>query len=167
MNRRLYVLFPDETHARHLIDTLPDAGIPVRRIHAVTREGKQLKSLPPATPRQRRDAGYRLERNLWGANLILFGIALLGAIWALLGGSLGWLAVAIAVMFATFVGGLLFTHVPNVHLSDLRDALAHGEVLVMVDVPKGKVHDAEDLVRRHHPEAVIGGVGWTVDALGV
>lgn len=167
MNRRLYLLFPDEMHARQLIDTLPDAGIPARQIHALTREGQALRSLPPATPRQRGDAGYRLERNLWGANLAVFGVALIGAFGALLAGSPGWLTVAVIIMAATFIGGLLFTYVPNVHLNDLRDALAHGEVLVMIDVPKGKVHEAEEQVRRHHPEAVIGGVGWTVGALGI
>ena len=167
MNRRLYFLFPDETHARHLIDTLPDAGIPVKRIHALTRDGGELRALPAATPRQRGDAGLRVERWLWGANLGLFGLALIGGIWALLAGPLGWPAIAIATMLATFIGGLIFTHVPNVHLPQLRDALAHGEVLVMGDVAKGRVHETEELVRRHHPEAVVGGVGWTVDAFGI
>jgi len=35
----------------------------------------------------------------------------------------------------------------------------------MVDVAARQVANVEDLVHRHHPEAVVGGVGWNVDAL--
>jgi hypothetical protein len=54
-----------------------------------------------------------------------------------------------------------------VHLGEFRDALAHGEVLLMVDVPRGRVSEVEDRVHRHHPEATVGGVGWSADMLRV
>jgi hypothetical protein len=37
----------------------------------------------------------------------------------------------------------------------------------MVDVPKARVGEIEDLVRSRHPEAVPGGVGWTWPAFGL
>ena len=167
MYRRIYLLLPDEEHARKLVDELPDLGVPEKRVHAVTREGETLKHLPTATQAQRSDRGGWLERLLWNTNLAVFGLALIGLVLALSGGSTGWAAVMVAVMVGTFVAGLLFTYVPNVHLRDLQPALNHGEVLLMLDVPKGQVHEVEERARRHHPEAVVGGVGWTSDALGL
>jgi len=167
MYRRIYLLLPDEEHARKLVDELPDLGVPENRVHAITREGTTLKHLPAASESQRRDRGGWLERLLWNTNLAVFGLALLGLVAALYGGSTGWAAVMVAVMIGTFVAGLLFTYVPNVHLRDLQPALNHGEVLLMVDVPKGQVHEVEERARRHHPEAVVGGVGWTSNALGL
>jgi hypothetical protein len=71
-------------------------------------------------------------------------------------------------MLITFVAGERFAvKLPHDHMSDLRIPLAHGEVVLMVDVPKHRVSDIESLVSRHHPEASMGGVGWTVAALGV
>lgn len=35
----------------------------------------------------------------------------------------------------------------------------------MVDVPSGQVAEVEETVHRRHPEAIAGGVGWSVDAL--
>ena len=167
MYRRIYLLLPDEEHARTLAEELPELGVPANRIHAVTREGETLKSLPAASNAQRRDLAGRLETVLWNVNLGVFGLALLGLVAALYTGHPGWAVAMAAVMVATFVAGLLFTYLPNVHLRDLRPALAHGEVLLMVDVPKGQVHAVEERARRHHPEAVVGGVSWSSDAFGL
>jgi hypothetical protein len=70
-------------------------------------------------------------------------------------------------MLATFLAGLLFTRVPNTHLDEFRDALAHGEILPMVDVPQTRVADLEDRVHHHHPETTVGGIGWGTGALGL
>ena len=77
-----------------------------------------------------------------------------------------WLLLPAAVMLISFLLGEEFTRrVPDVHLSEFRDALRHGEILLMIDVPVTKVERFEALVHRHHPEAVTGGVGWHIDAL--
>jgi hypothetical protein len=87
---------------------------------------------------------------------------------ALISGDTLWSIVAIFVMLATFIAGELFVvFVPDVHLSEFSDALSHGEILLMVDVAKNQVAEVENLVHRHHPEAVVGGVGWTLDAFGI
>jgi hypothetical protein len=48
-----------------------------------------------------------------------------------------------------------------------NDAMRHGELLLMVDVPVWRVERVEALVHKHHPEAVVGGVGWHIDALHI
>jgi hypothetical protein len=54
-----------------------------------------------------------------------------------------------------------------VHLTEFTDALAHGEILLMVDVSLHRVAEIENFVHRHHPEAAISGTSWTIDALGI
>jgi len=75
---------------------------------------------------------------------------------------------ALAVMLATFVAGKRFAvGLPHAHPADLRVPLAHGEVVLLVDVPWRRVREAERLVAERHPEIGVGGVGWTIEAFGV
>lgn len=169
MKRRLYFLFPNPLHARHAVDTLLDgAGVDARHIHAVARSDIRIERLPHPTRQQKSDLAARLESLLWSGNLVLFGLALLGLVAALVDGSFGWALAALLVMAATFLGGFLFTfRIPHVHLDEFRDALAHGEILLMVDVPIDRVKTVEDYIQRHYPEAVPGGASWNVGAFGL
>ena len=78
-----------------------------------------------------------------------------------------WLLLPLAVMVANFLAGLYFTSLPNTHLGEFRDALGHGEVLLMVDVPENQVALVEHRVHHQHPEAAVGGVGWGTQAFGL
>ncbi len=169
MNRRLYFLFPDEKHAREAVDKLLDgAGVDARHIHAVAKDEGKLRHLPFTTSGQKHDSAGQLEHYLWNANLGLFFVALALLVVALVTGSAVWMATALAVMVATFIGGLLFTqHLPHTHLGNFHAALARGEILVMVDVPKDKIRTVEKFIHAHYPEAYDGGVSWTVDAMGL
>jgi hypothetical protein len=73
---------------------------------------------------------------------------------------------AIAVMFATFIAGERFANmILHAHLDEVHGALAHGEILLMVDVPKQRIPEINELVLNHHPEAELGAVGLTVGTL--
>lgn len=169
MKRRLYFLLPDTGHTQSVVNDLKVFGINIDAIHTLAKPGVDLSGLPVATNRQRTDSGARLETILWDGNLAIFCIALLLLITlAFIGFSWFWLLIPVAVMLVTFVTGVVFTsRVPNVHLSEFRDAMRHGEILLTVDVPLWQVERVESLVHKHHPEAVAGGVGWHVDALGI
>ena len=168
MNRRLYFLLPDKEHALSVVNELSANGIENEQIHAMAKKNVRLNGLPGATWQQYQDSGRQVEHWLWNANLVVFGLALgsLLTLWATLGMS-AWLLVPVAIMLATFLGGLRFTKIPNIHLDEFRDAMAHGEILVMVDVSEARVADIEDRIHHHHPEAAIGGVGWGSPALGL
>ena len=167
MKRRLYFLLPDVVHAQSVVSELLTSGLTKNRIHALSKPGVDLQDLPPATVRQRTDFGAWLETVLWDGNLLVFFITLLGfLLMAFLQIAWYWLLLPAAVMLISFLLGEEFTRrVPDVHLSEFRDALRHGEILLMIDVPVTKVERFEALVHRHHPEAVTGGVGWHIDAL--
>jgi hypothetical protein len=167
MLRRLFFLFPDEKHAQRVVDELVNLNIPERRMHAIT-VGVELKTLPEATERQKRDTAFRVEWFLWNVNLLIFSFAFIALIAALASGEIFWSAVAFSIMLATFIAGEQFVvYVPDVHLSEFTDALSHGEILLMVDVPRNRVAEIEHFVHHRHPEAYAGGVSWSIDAFGI
>ena len=167
MLRRLFFLFPDTEYTRRAVDELIDRGVSLRRMHTVA-EGVELGTLPAASERQKRDTKFRLEKFIWNASLVLFLSATTGFIASLVSGSVLWAAISLFVMLLTFIAGEQFAvKVPDVTLSQFTDALEHGAVLLMVDVPVYRVAEIEGFVQHHHPEAAVGGVSWTVDALGI
>lgn len=168
MNRRLYFLLPDRAHALLVVDELNSSGIRTEHIHALGDRRTRLDGLPSSTLRQSRDTASRLEKILWNANLISFAIALCVFIAMVLTMNWSWwLLVPVVILVANFLAGLSFTSLPNTHLGEFQDALAHGEILLMVDVPESQVATVEAQVHHQHPEAAIGGVGWGTAALGL
>ena len=168
MDRRLYFLLPDRAHALLVVDELSASGVNPDHIHALGDRRTRLDGLPTSTLRQAKDTASRLEKILWNANLISFALALCVFIalvftvnWS------WWLLAPVAIMMANFLAGLRFTSVPNTHLGEFQDALAHGEILLMVDVPETQVAKVEQQVHHQHPEAAVGGVGWGTVAMGL
>jgi len=169
MKRRLYFLLPDTSHASAVVRELEQQGIDRGHIHAIAGGGSDPGDLPQPTPQQRGDMGARVEKILWLVNLAVFFMALLLLIFMVLSQSGGlWALLPVGIMLVTFLAGLGFTsRVPNVHLDEFRDALRHAEVLLMVDVPRQQVARVGSMVHRRHPEATIGGVGWSIADLPV
>lgn len=168
MNRRLYFLLPDRAHALLVVEELTNSGIRTDRIHALGDRRTRLDGLPTSTPRPDNDSASRMEKLLWNANLASFAVAFCTLIalvftvnWS------WWLMLPVLIMVANFFAGLSFTNVPNTHLGEFQDALAHGEILLMVDVAETEVARVEQQVHHQHPEATIGGVGWGATALGL
>jgi hypothetical protein len=169
MKRRLYFLLPDNAHAATLVSDLEARGIARTCMHAIAGHGGEVSGLPVASSMQRNDTGARIERYLWLGNLALFFVALAAlVVLALLPLPSGWLLLPAAIMLGCFVSGLEFVmRTPSVHLDEFQSALRHREILLMIDVPVGLVADVENLVHRRHPEAIAGGVGWSIGTLPV
>ncbi len=167
MLRRLFFLFPDEKHAQRAVDQLINQNIPERHMHAIA-HGVKLSSLPEATKRQKKDTAFRAEQFLWYANLLLFTVALIILIASLAAAEWFWSGFALLTMLISFFAGQQFVaRIPDVHLTEFTDALAHGEILLTLDVPLYRVAEIENLVHKHHPEAAVGGTSWTMDAFGI
>lgn len=165
MERRLYFLFPDTLRLRAALVDLAETRIPAENCHAIGRELPD--DLPHATRRQLEDIGARMERTGWYLNLGIFGVAAIGLIAALFASSLVGAIIALAVMAITFGLGNFWTQkIPHTHLDAFREAIQHGEYLLMVDVAPSQVAEIEQLMERRHPEAVNGGVGWHSALLG-
>lgn len=168
MDRRLYFLIPDRQHALAVVDELLEHGIKRKHMYTLADKRTRLDGLPDASLRQKNDAAQRVEKIFWNANLACFALALISLIVLPVLYGLGWwLLIPVAVMVANFMIGLHFSNLPNTHLGEFRDALAHGEILLMVDVPESQVAEVENDIHHHHPEATVGGVGWSTQAYGL
>jgi hypothetical protein len=167
-HRRLYFIVPEESHAVQIVTDLEAAGVDRRHIHAIAGKSMTLEKLPAANAHQQRDTVRLLQRILWAGNLVLFALGAIGLIVSVIQGSTIGALLSFAAMALTLTAGFLFaTRVPDTHLDEFRGVLSHHEVLLLVDVPKQRVAEIEELIYRRHPEATAGGTGWTIEALGI
>lgn len=165
---RLYFLLPDEIHTKQVVDDLAGNGIKHHQIHALKRNRNDAKHNRDNPEWQRLNMAQRIEKLAWNSNLIIFFIALLVLVLSLANGLTGLAIAAFVVMAASFLLGDIFAaRIPKVHLKEFEDALSHGEVLLMVDVPEKQVVTTEELVLSHHPAAIAGGSSWTIHSLGI
>jgi hypothetical protein len=149
MKRRIFFLLPDPEHARYVVDDLKHLQVDQAHLHIISQPEK--------------DNVYNIERTLWSGNIILFFMAAFVTFVFLAFQLYYFAALTLVIMFTCLILGSLFTiKIPNVHVSEFDAALKHGEVLLIVDAKKQQVHDIDDIVHRRHPEAITGGVGWTV-----
>lgn len=161
MKRRLYFLLPDVEHASRIISELILAGIPQKKIHTISDRKQDSVLLPNSIKHKRFDKHFITEWLVWRSNLLLFFVSMAALVYLLTLAPNMWFTIPVAIMTFTFVGGLIFAErVPNVHIEEFKSALAHGEILLTVDVPITQVNKIEHLIQDHHPEAVTGGVGW-------
>jgi hypothetical protein len=161
MMRRIYFLVPDISIAKRIVDELLLARIEERHIHVVARRGTELENLPEATLFQKSDFVPAVERGLAlggsaGALAGLVAIALPPASTVIAGGVLLGSALAGAGVGA-WAGSLIGVSTANSRIKQFEAAIESGQLLVLADVPKGRVDEIEELVRAHLPQVVIEG----------
>lgn len=161
--KRLYFLLPDVDSAKKIVDELLLARIEERHIHIVARDHAPLEKahLPEAGLFEESDFVPALERGMavGGATGVLAGIAAVTFPPAglILGGgailATGLLGVGLGAWIASMIG----VSVPNTQLKKFEDAIAHGQLLMLIDVPKDRVDEIVELIKSHHPEAHVEG----------
>ena len=168
MRRRLYFLLPNVARARQAVDELLLARIDDSHIHVLAKDGIPLGDLPQANLLQRSDFvhGVELGISVGGATGVLAGLV---AITFPPGGIAlgGWTVLACALagaVIGAWVAGMIGTDVPNSQLREFEEAVEQGQILMMVDVPRGKVDDVTRMIKRHHPEADMHGIEPTIPA---
>lgn len=164
--RRLYFLVPDVAHAKTIVDELLLNRIEERHIHVIAKEGTPMENLPEARLAQRSDLMPALERGIavGGATGLLLGI--IAVSFPPAGLVLGGGAILATSLTGAGIGAIMAPMIgvslPNSRLKQFEDAIAQGQLLLMVDVPKGQVDETSELVKKHHPEAEIEGTEPTI-----
>lgn len=159
--RRLYFLLPNIEVTHKLVDDLLLARVEERHIHVIAKEGTPLRDIREASPLQKSDFIPALEKGLVGGAYMGLLAGLVAAAFPPAGVVIGGgVIVAIAAAGAT-VGGLMSSMVgiglPSGRLERFEDAIKAGQILMLVDVPRERVDEIEELVKNHHPEADIEG----------
>lgn len=159
--RRLYFLMPDIATTHSLVNELLLSHVEERYIHVLAKEGTPMEDLPEASLFQKSDFVPAIERGLTlgAATGVICGLVAMALppVGLVIGGG----AVFAIGAAGAGVGGLMSSMVgislPSSRLKKFEDALGQGEFLVMIDVPRPRVEEIEQLVRKHHPEADIEG----------
>ncbi|MCX8005818.1 MAG: DUF1269 domain-containing protein [Burkholderiaceae bacterium] len=166
MRRRLYVVLPDLASAIRTANDLLLARIEDRHMHFLARQGMSLGGLHEASVLQKSDVRHAL---FLGAGLGAIGGMLLGIYLKLT--PIAGISFDVGTFLLSTLGGTAFgawaasligLSTPNHKLQPFEQALKEGKILLMVDVPAGRVQEIEDLIRRRHPEAFEHGIDATM-----
>lgn len=159
MTRKVHVLLPDAVVCRAVVDSAREAGIPDRHIHVIGSHYTPLEGLPEAGLADRSEFTRGLELGLG-----VGGVAgLLGGLLAVTFPPAGLVLGGGAVLASTLVGagagalvsGMVAKDIPNRRLAEYRNAIAAGQLLLIMEVPRQRAAEFEALVRRHYEEAEI------------
>lgn len=163
MSKRIYWLLPNLDSARRTMDDLLLARVGEGQIHFVAREGTDMARLHEANVLQTSDlirsAQYGLT--IGGATGAVIGLVA-ATFFPIVGDSPQWgLAAVLAILgagFGAWSSSMIGISTPSVRLKRFEGAIEQGQILLMVDVPRSRVDEIEELLERSHPEAHLEGV---------
>jgi hypothetical protein len=163
--KRIYFMVPNIGIARKVVDDLLLARVEERHIHVLAKRGTPLEDLPEATFLQKTDFIPALEQGLalGGLTGILAGLVALALPTGLVLGGGAVLGISLA---GAGVGGwmssMVGSSIGDRRIRQFEEAMEQGEFLVMVDVPRRRVEEIEQIVKKHHPEAECEGTEPTI-----
>lgn len=166
--RRIYFLLPNTASAKSIANELLLQRVEWRHIHVLAGPGVHLEDLPEATLTQRSDLLPALARGTaaGGVTGMLAGLVAMAfppAGLTIAGGAVVVMTLASAG-FGAWAATMIGVAVPSTRLRRFEQAVEQGELLMMVDVPKDRVDEIEQLVKSHHAEADIEGTDPTIPA---
>ena len=158
MKRRIYWLMPDLASARRAMDDLVRARVDVARIHFAGPEGMDMAGLHAANVWQTSDVVHAAKTG-WAVGSACGIVAGLMAalMFPIFGDDPEWeVAVLVAVVggvVGTWSASMIGISIPSPRLQRFEGAIAQGQILLMVDLPRSRVRDIEALLQSAHPEA--------------
>lgn len=159
--KRIYFLVPNKETTKNIVDDLLLARVEERHMHVVAKRDTPMEDLPEASFLQKTDFVPALEQGiaLGGATGALAGLAAVALPTGLVLGGGAILAMSLAgAGLGAWFSSMIGASAGNRRLRDFEEAIERGEFLMMVDVPKERVGEIEELVKKHHPKAECEGV---------
>ena len=158
MKRRIYWLMPDLASARRTMDDLVRARVDVARIHFAGPEGMDMAGLHAANVWQTSDVVHAAKTGWAVGSACGIVVGLLAALmFPIFGDDPEWeVAVLVAVVggvVGTWSASMIGISIPSPRLQRFEGAIAQGQILLMVDLPRSRVRDIEALLQSAHPEA--------------
>ena len=158
MRRRLYFVLPDLGSAIQTANDLLLARVEDRHMHFLGRRGMSLGELHEATFMQKSDFRHSLFLGtvLGAVGGLAVGVALkLASV-----GDIGLLIIATlaGALFGGWTSTLIGISTPNHKLKAFDADIEAGHILLMIDVPPGRVEEVKALVAKRHPEVTDRGV---------
>ena len=169
MRRRIYWLLPDVASARRIMDDMLLARIDERHMHFVAREDIDLSGLHAANTLQTSDVVRASQMGaLFGAVTGAAAGTVLAWYFPIAGDPPQWeLVVVLAIagaVFGIWTSSMIGVSTPSRRLRRFEPAIEQGQILLMLDVPRGRVEQIETLLQKLHPEAHLEGIEPNIPA---
>lgn len=168
MRRRLYFLLPDAESSRQTANDLLLARIEDRHMHFLARRGTDLGELHEANSLQKSDLVHGAEMGLAIGGICGLIAGVIVVAWPPGGVTLQLVTILImsiiGAVLGAWISSLVGAGVPNSRLKAFAQEIEQGKILLMVDVPPGRVEQIRDLVAQRHPEATARGMEATMPA---
>ena len=164
--RRIYFLLPTAQRARAVVSELLMHRVEWRHMHVIANENVSIDGLPQASLAQRSDLLASLARGA-GAGC---ATGLLAALIALVcppegmqiaGGTMVILTLA-GVGFGAGVAAIIGVEMRNTRLKRFEEAILRGELLMMIDVPKERVEEIEQMIKFYYAQSHSEGADKTI-----
>lgn len=160
--RREYFLVPDIETARKIVHELLLSHVEERYIHLIARDDIPLEDLPEATLAQKSDFVPALEKGVLGGAYTGLAAGLIVMTFPPAGMVIGGGALLAMIAAGATVGGMMSTLVgvglPSSRLEKFEQAIKAGEILILVDIPRKRQDEIQEIVTKHHPEAEFDGI---------
>ena len=160
MSKRLFFMLPDAEICGKVVTELNEAGISKRHMHTIAHAAQRLDGLPKASILQKSEFIHGIETGLGVGGVAGFLGGLLTVTFPPAGLALGGAAIAATALagagFGAIVSGLVATEIPNHEVEAFEEDIESGKVLLLVDVPRKQTARFIEMIKAHHPEAVIG-----------
>ncbi|MBN3787820.1 DUF1269 domain-containing protein [Burkholderia sp. Ac-20353] len=166
--RRVYFLLPTPQCAQSVVTELLVQRVEWRHIHVIANHSVMRDGLPEATLAQRSDLLPSLARGTavgcaTGMLVALIALVFPPAGLPIAGGAFVTITLS-GAGFGAWAASMIGVDVPSSRLKRFEEGIERGELLMMIDIPKDRVHEIEDLIKHHHAEAHLQGEDPTIPA---
>ena len=161
---RLYFLSPSLESAKQVVNELLLARIPQNNVHVIANHAVTLENLPEASVLENSDFIPALQKGaaVGGATGLLAGLVAVAfppAGLVLAGGAVLMASTLAGAGVGAWASSLIGISTPSSRLKEFEEAVARGQLLLLVDVPADREQEIQALIARTHPEATIHRLG--------
>lgn len=161
--KRLYFLAPNIKSTQSIVHELHEKGITDDDIHVVGKDHASLAKahIHEAGLLETTDVTHAMHQGAKYGALVGFTGGILAAIFLPISLLFKFVTLIGLTMFGTAFGtwasSLVGISIPEPGVEKFQDDVDHGDLLMLVDVEVDREQEVMQLIRRHHPEARIGG----------
>jgi hypothetical protein len=165
--KRMYFLVPGIEITKKIVDVLLLARVDQRHIHVLAKRDTPLEGLPEASFLQKSDFIPALERGMVFGGLT--GIVLGAIVMAfpgelVLNGGTILATFLIGTGLGAWISSMVGSSIANSQITRFAPAIENGKFLMMVDVPRSRIENIEQLVKERYPQAICEGTEPTMPA---
>lgn len=167
--RRVYFLLPTPQRARAIVGELLVQRIEWRHMHVIANENVSIDGLPQASLAQSSDLLASLVRGTavgcaTGLLVALIALVVPPEDLRIASGTVMILTLS-GAGFGAWVAAMIGVEMPNSRLKRFEEGLLRGELLIMIDVPKERVEEIEQVIELYDVQTQIEGIDPSMPAI--